>query len=400
MNRRYLAVLAFVAAVVLTVGVLVRGRLRRAETPVPRAPLSEAGALQQISQESQLRRMSGYLAERTAALAPLVQYVPSVGAAGLVWTRGTVLTTRPERAVVAVAVPDADTLEPGVTLAPDTVRRDWVLVVGRRADGEVVSASGISGGRTTARCADRQLREYVLGIPLSDGFAGAGLFDLQGHALGMVVRCDDRVTAIPTSEIIRLLADTSAVTRLGRDRYGLATEPLDAQARAYFGSDSGLLVTAVRRGGAADAAGLQPGDVLLAVDGRSMSLLTALNPFAGSPDSAGRHTVIRRRGRTVATVRVAGRAPVAGARDDARQLGLGFTPATPPRGIVIATVAPASPAAEVGLRPGDRLLRVGLTSVTSAPQAARLLAAPDTTPTFVVFDRDSVAHGVLLPARP
>ena len=50
-----------------------------------------------------------------------------------------------------------------------------------------------------------------------------------------------------------------------------------------------------------------------------------------------------------------------------------------------------------GLRRADRLLRVGARDVTTAAVARRLLEQSRVGPTFIVFERDSVVRGVLLP---
>lgn len=400
-SRRYLAALAVAACVVLGLGLFVRNVLLRDDTPTPAAPPSQAAVFQQLTREGQLRRMSAYVAERVTAAAEFVEYVPSANASGVRWANDTVVTTDAARVAIPVRVASADTAHAAVTLAVDSVRRDWVLVVGRRADGQVISATGLAGGRITAECAGRTVEEYVLGVPLDDRLAGAGLFNLEGEALGMAVRCGDRVAALPARELGRLLANDGGASDPARNTLGLALTPLDGAARTYFGTDSGLLVTAVRRGGPADVAGLRAGDVIAAVDGR---------PVAGDTDRrtleatapADSHTVVRRRGTAAATVRLA--APAAGtpAMATGADDGLGITvaAAAPARGVAITAVRPGSAAAAAGLQAGDRLLRVGDTPVTSAAVAERLLAAAGgNAPTFVVFDRDAVERGALLPAR-
>jgi len=70
--------------------------------------------------------------------------------------------------------------------------------------------------------------------------------------------------------------------------------------------------------------------------------------------------------------------------------------------VAITAVRPGSIADLAGLQPGDRLLRLGGTPVTSAAEAERLLAAAAAaaSPALVVFERDSVERGALLPPRP
>jgi S1-C subfamily serine protease len=397
MSRKYLASLAVAAVFILTVGIFVRDRLLRAQTPAP-APPSEASALQQLSQEGQLRRLSEFLSERVAAVAPLVAYVPDADATGVRWGQGdSLVTTLPTSPIVVVPAPAKDTALRSLVVAPDSARREWVLVVGRSPSGTVVSAAGILGGRTTARCGDIELTEYVVSAAIHDGFAGAGVFDLAGRTLGLIVRCNGRPVVTPMREVARVLADTGfAVTRMWGD-VGLAVNPLTDDARAYFATDSGVLVTAVRRGSTADAAGLRPGDVLLAVDGRPVAAPRDLVQLGGA--SRVIRTVSRRRGDAVTTVEVIRTDSVSSPRTDSlrhSELGIDIGDSDAPRGVVIGTVRAGSAAAVAGLRAGDRLLRVGTRDVTSTTVARRLLIQRRTEATFIVFERDSVVRGVLL----
>lgn len=409
MSRRYLAALAVAAALVLSVGVFVRARLRHDDRPPPAAPPSQAAVLQQLSQEGELRRMSAFFAERVAAVAGFVEYLPAVGAAGVRWAGDTIVSTGPAEVVTPVRrppdVPPSDSLRRPVTLAADTVRRDWLLVVGRDALGGVISTAGLSGGRTRADCAGRPVETYVLGAPLDRALAGAGVFNLDGEALGLVVRCGERVAAIPAREVTRLLAAGGLEPDPARTPLGLAVTSLDGPGRgalAAAANDSGLFVTAVRRGGAADVAGLRVGDVLLAVGGRPATADVA-RALVGPRSPADTVAVLRRRGRATATVRIVARADSAPAPAG---VGLTFTPPAA-RGVPVTAVRPGSAAAAAGLRPGDRLLRVGEAPVTAPAAAERLLAAAGAatgaaagaSPTLLVFERDSVERGVLVPRQ-
>jgi hypothetical protein len=395
-SRRYLAALAVAACLVLGIGLFVRQRLLRADTPAAAAPPSEASTLQQLSRGAQLQRMSEFLTERAAAAATLVEYRPDLEATGVRWTSDLIVSTRPDQLVVAVRAP-ADTARSAATIASDSIRRGWLLVVGRGADGRVISTSALEGGRMATQCGERNVEEYVLGVTLPAALAGAGLFDLDGRVLGIVVRCADRLAAIPAREVARLLADTASTRHRARDAYGVSVQPLDERARAHFGSDSGLLVTEVRRGRGAALADLRPGDLILAIDGRPATDGADLGRLVDGA-SADSHVVTRRRDRATAEVRLA--PPTAAAAPDradpATTLGIGVAPAAP-RGVEVTAVRPGSAAAAAGMRPGDRLLRVGPTTVTSPAVAERLLAAAADRPTFIVFERDSVERGILVP---
>lgn len=395
MSRAYLGALTLASCLVLGIGVLVRGRLLRADTPPPAAPPSEASPLQQLGEEAQLRRMSGALDARVAAVAAFVEYVPGTAAAGVRWRGDTIVSTQADRPVVAVLRAGArDSSRRRPVIAADSARSDWVLVVARRSDGRVISTAGLGGGRVRARCGTAEIEEFLLSVPLHERFAGAGLFDLDGRTLGTVVRCADRLVAVPAREVSRLMTDSGSSLDHVRRVYGLMLAPLDTRAKTYFGIDSGLLVTEVRRGGPADAAGLRPGDLVMAVEGRPLVSAADVGAFAAEGSTVGQ-TVRRRRGTSETTVRLssanAGSASAANA-------GFGIDIAGPAdqRGAPITAVRRESAAYAAGVRAGDRLLRVGDATITTRARAQRLLDAKRDGPTFVVFERDSVERGVLL----
>ena len=144
-------------------------------------------------------------------------------------------------------VPRADTTRTPLIGPSDSLRGEWALIVGRRRDGGVVSTAGVIGGQVPTTCNERAMKEFVIGVAISDGFAGAGLFDLAGRVIGMVAHCGDRLIALPANEMMRVTALYSLGNAL-LGRFGVTARSLDATARSYFGADSGLLATAVSDG--------------------------------------------------------------------------------------------------------------------------------------------------------
>ena len=59
------------------------------------------------------------------------------------------------------------------------------------------------------------------------------------------------------------------MTAAAKGKFGLSLRPLQPQEKSQLGGTSGLLVEGA--GGAAAQAGVQPGDVLLAVNGKPVS---------------------------------------------------------------------------------------------------------------------------------
>ena len=396
-SRRYVATLAAIAAVVLAVGLIAREWL---ETPsaVSAAPPSQATALQQLSMSGQLRRTATFVGERAAESGAFVAFVPATGAAGIRWRGDTLLTTDREHVVRALVDATADSTQGVVRIAPDTVRRDWMLVVGRDSLGHVLSTSTLAGGRTATTCADRSVERYVLGSPLDERLAGAALFNVDGELLGMAVWCGERVVAVPAGELTRLLAADERIAPI-ESPLGFTLAAADSATRQFVGSDSAALVTAVRRGSIADAAGLRVGDRLVAVNGSALSANDVRASIAATTiDSV---SVLRPRGNAFARTTLAmARAQPSGSPRDAYGIALRTSA---PSGVPIASVEPGSPGARAGLRAGDLLLRVNDVPVSSVSEAQRLLGAAanadSTRGMLVVIERDGVERGLLLAAR-
>lgn len=205
MSGRYLALLALGAALVLVLGLVTR-RYLAVRPEASRAPPSEAAALQELSQEAQLRRMNDFLAARAAEVAPVVAYVPHVGASGVRWSGDTVVTTLPGHPVIATLVAGSDAPASYAAIAPDSIRRGWVVIVGRTATGDVVTLSATSGGRAVTRCDAAALETFVLNVALTDPLAGAGVFTLAGRLLGIVAHCGERLIVVPAVDLERMLA--------------------------------------------------------------------------------------------------------------------------------------------------------------------------------------------------
>ena len=399
-SRRYVGTLAGVAVLVLAGGLLLRSRLY--PTPVETDPPSEASSLRQLSQEGQLRRTAAYVAERVAAMATNVQYVPATGASGLWWTPDTLLSSTLARAIVPITRPPslagetqrADSIRRGIVIAPDSTDVGWIVLAGRDSGGGVISAQFLAGGRAAITCDGASIERYVLGAPLDGSLAGAGVFRLDGTVLGLAVWCDGELVAVPARQIRRLLVERSAIPV--ESALGFRVAAASPLVRSFVGSDTALLVTFVRAGSVADDGGLEAGDVLLAIDGGAATASTE-RLSAGPSAPTDSMVILRRREGGVATVTLR----PAPEDVDGAAFGVELATSVVPRGVPVARIRSGSPAARAGLRPGDRLVRVESTAVTSAEAAERLLAAAGGggRATLVVVTREDGEHALLVTAE-
>jgi len=180
--------------------------------------------------------------------------------------RATIIARDPQNDLAVLRVPaldltpvtvgDARTLRPG----------ELVLAVGH--------PFGVRGALTVGvvsnahrKASGGMARELVVAdVRLGPGNSGGPLADAQGRVVGinaMVV--GGMALAVPSHLVVRLLGAGEGRPRLGIEVQDVELAALQA-ARAGGQFQRGVLVSAVRAGSPAEAAGLAVGDILLAVD--------------------------------------------------------------------------------------------------------------------------------------
>ena len=241
--------------------------------------------------------------------------------------------------------------------------------------------------------------------PINQGNSGGPLFTQDGKVIGMNTAIFSPTGgsvgigfAIP-SDLIRTvsaqLADSGHVTR---GYVGVETQPVTgAVAKALRLPDTnGALLAGVEPNSPAARAGLEPGDVIAAVNGqriaspRDLALTVATVP----PGQEARFQVVREGQSRDVTVRM-GEQPAeprqargpSGEPSSARgQLGAALASLTPemreqlevPEGLtgaVVRGVRPGSPAEAAGLRPGDVIVGVGTRRVGSPTDVTNAIGA-------------------------
>lgn len=134
--------------------------------------------------------------------------------------------------------------------------------------------------------------------PINPGNSGGALVDLSGNLIGIptlvAVNSESNTPAngvgfaIPSNRvnfIVPQLIDNGRVIHTGRAGLGVRVTSVDPNLAAQYNLsvDHGVLITSVVKGGAADSAGLQAGDVIVQVDGQDVNgslgdLLATKNP--------------------------------------------------------------------------------------------------------------------------
>jgi serine protease Do len=238
--------------------------------------------------------------------------------------------------------------------------------------------------------------------PINQGNSGGPLFTQDGKVIGMNTAIFSPTGgsvgigfAIPSDMIRTVSAQLVASGHVTRGYVGVGTQAITAaMARALrLPETSGALLASVVPGSPAAKAGLQPGDVVEAVNGQKIASPRdlALTVASVAPGSEAKLQVLRDGENRVVAVTV-GEQPAertAQTHPDAdhdahNKLGLALGPLTPDTrdqlqvpdgqdGAVVRSVRPGSPAEDAGLRPGDVIVGVGNQNISSPSQATKAI---------------------------
>ena len=168
---------------------------------------------------------------------------------------------------------------------------------------------------------------------INPGNSGGALIDTNGNLLGVNTAIYSRSGgslgigfAIPVTTIKTVLESIITTGQVVRGYIGVEPQDITPELAESFGlaTKSGAIIAGVVRGGPADRAGMKPGDILVAVEGKPVADTTdMLNLIAQlTPGNKAKVTVLRRSQQSVLDVTVGKRPksrrpdPAAGQRDE------------------------------------------------------------------------------------
>jgi len=264
---------------------------------------------------------------------------------------------------------------------------------------------------------------------INPGNSGGPLVNLKGEVIGINAAIASNTGAyngigfsIPSNDVRYIMDSLIKNGKVVRGYLGVKIEDLDHPAptdqkladsiRKSGFKGGGVLVNSVEGSGPAGSAGLQPGDVITKIDGRSFKSPDDLrNYIARAKPQTKLNLDVYRDGKVQQvtvnvgtqpeTLQLASQNTRRGAAEDnsadSKDLGISVEDLTgrqaqrmgltQGKGVIVSRVAPNSLAADMGLQPGDVVTKVDRTDVASAKQFADAM------------DKAKLSEGVKLTVR-
>ena len=274
---------------------------------------------------------------------------------------------------------------------------EWVLAIGSPFGFENTVTAGVVSAKGRSLPDDSAVPFIQTDVAVNPGNSGGPLFNARGQVIGINSQIYSRTGgyqglsfAIPIDLALGIKDKLVAHGKVEHARLGVAVQEVNQALADSFKLDKpqGALVAAVEKGGPADKAGLQPGDVIRRADGRaivSSGDLPAAIALAAPGDKL--ELDVWRNGAAVqiqARLANANDKPVqvASAQDTAPRgrLGLSLRALRPDElreagvdsGMLIENAS--GPAALAGVEPGDVLIAINGTAARNVEQVSAVVA--------------------------
>jgi len=271
----------------------------------------------------------------------------------------------------------------------------WVLAIGAPLGLERTATQGIISALGRSLPSDSYVPFIQTDVPINPGNSGGPLFDVQGRVVGINSQIVSSTGgymglsfAIPINTAVAVARQILAQGHATHGWLGVSAQELSQELAHAYGLDlpHGALITEVRPGGPADKAGLQAGDIVVALDGEAIVDSADLPPMIGASTPGTEHLLsVLREGKVVEIKAMVGELGDAGKPASPRQsitrLGLLVSDLNDATrqvlgiqgGVLVEEVTPG-PAAGAGIQAGDILLKLGRQPLDNAAQLVDLAA--------------------------
>lgn len=297
-------------------------------------------------------------------------------------------------AVLKIEAKNLPTLKIGS--AANTRVGEWVLAIGSPFGFENSATAGIVSAKSRSLPDDNYVPFIQTDVAVNPGNSGGPLFNMAGEVIGINSQIYSRSGgyqglsfAIPIDIVMKVEEQIVKYGKVQRGRLGVMIQELNQSLAESFGMKSakGALISSVENGSPAAKAGLEAGDVILAINGKEISNSSELPPVVADirPGESAKLQVWRKGSSREIDVKVGAQkdTSVASADDDGAsqgRLGLALRPLTADErrqiegnnGLLVENAAGA--AARAGIRPGDVVLSINGEPVSTVEQLRGLVA--------------------------
>lgn len=309
----------------------------------------------------------------------------------------------------AIKFADSDKLKVG----------EWVLAIGSPFGLDYSATVGIVSAKGRSLPTD-QGENYVpfiqTDVAINPGNSGGPLFNLDGRVVGINSQIFSRSGgsiglsfSIPSSVALRVVEQLKETGVVKRGWLGVAIQDVNRALAQSLELDKprGALINAVEIDSPADKGGIEPGDVIVSVDGQDIVDADDLPHLVGmlAPDTKTKIEVIRKGKRKLLKVTVGvldgDKDEIAETEDNnSDRLGLSVKSVTEDQlrelrlrgGVLVTEVLPDSPSAVAGIKSGDILVQLGYSRIDDTDEYQQVIAdLPNNTPILVRFYRQGWA---------
>ena len=291
-------------------------------------------------------------------------------------------------AIIKIAAKDLPTVKIGDSRSLKV--GEWVLAIGAPFGFENSATAGIvsAKGRT-------QLGSYIpfiqTDVPINPGNSGGPLFNMRGEVVGINSQIYSRGTggymgvsfSIPIDVAMHVGEQLQTTGHATGGKLGVQIQPVSQGLADSFGlpRPEGALVASVQKGGPAERAGVESGDVILKLNGQAIGdsgelpvQIATLSPGTTVKLEVWRNHATREISVKLGAMEETRTASNAGSHHEGGRLGLAVRPLTPDEerntnmkgGLLVERSS--GPALEAGIQPGDVVIAANGSNVTSAEQ--------------------------------
>jgi serine protease Do len=177
---------------------------------------------------------------------------------------------------------------------------EWVVAIGSPFGFENSVTAGIVSAKGRSLPQENFVPFIQTDVAVNPGNSGGPLFNLRGEVVGINSAIYSRTGgfmglsfAIPIDVANEVVQQLKTTGRVIRGRIGVVIQPVTKELADGFGLQKpiGALVNSVEKGGPADKAGVEPGDVILRFDGKAVASSEDLPRIVGGTKPGTRVTI-------------------------------------------------------------------------------------------------------------